>query len=281
MRSLAVTAALALAIGSANVHGQQPAADDIRVLLAPELETTLVSPMLGRIRNVNVTLGSPVAKGKVVVDFDCQEQAARVAMAQAELVAARENHEAKLRLQALQSAGEVEVNLAAAAVDKARAQLDLYRVQSSQCVVVAPFSGRAVRIHVKPFQGVTAGHAPDLRLNYEGGGGNGHQGDERPGAEEPGGCGAEHRALAQQPGQIVVGLEQRRPDPAGEEGLGLADHPQQQGGEEQGHEQMDQVVGHAADLELLRRRFRPNGRGRVGGRAQITTCLWIVTLKNV
>lgn len=157
MRSLAVTAALALAIGSANVHGQQPAADDIRVLLAPELETTLVSPMLGRIRNVNVTLGSPVAKGKVIVDFDCQEQAARVAMAQAEVVAARENHEAKLRLQALQSAGEVEVNLAAAAVDKARAQLELYRVQSSQCVVLAPFSGRAVRIHVKPFQGVTAG----------------------------------------------------------------------------------------------------------------------------
>jgi RND family efflux transporter MFP subunit len=158
MRAGIAVALLALSVAAADVAAQQPPApDQIRVLLAPEVETTLVSPMLGRIRNVNVTLGAPVARGKVVVDFDCQEQAARVSMAQAELVAARENHEAKLRLQALQSAGEVEVNLAAAAVDKARAQLELYKVQSSQCTVVAPFSGRAVRIHVKPFQGVTAG----------------------------------------------------------------------------------------------------------------------------
>jgi RND family efflux transporter MFP subunit len=136
---------------------QQPAADDIRVLLTPELETTLVSPMLGRIRAVNATLGASFPKGRVLVDFDCQEQQARVNMGQAELVAARENHEAKLRLQGLQQAGEVEVNLAAAAVNKAQAQLDLYRTQASQCVVVAPFAGRAVKVHVKPFQGVPAG----------------------------------------------------------------------------------------------------------------------------
>jgi RND family efflux transporter MFP subunit len=135
----------------------QPSSEGIRVLLAPAVETTLVSSMPGRIRNVNVSLGSGFQKGRTLVDFDCQEQSARVNMAQAELVAARENHEAKLRLQGLQSAGEVEVNLAAAAVDKARAQLELYRTQAGQCTVAAPFSGRAVKIHVKSFQGVSAG----------------------------------------------------------------------------------------------------------------------------
>jgi RND family efflux transporter MFP subunit len=149
---------LAALIAAATVPAYaQQSAEGIRVLLAPAVETTLVSPMLGRIRTVNVSLGSGFQKGKTLIDFDCREQGARVNMSQAELVAARESHEAKLRLQALQSAGEVEVNLAAAAVDKARAQLELYRVQSSQCAVVAPFGGRAVRIHVKPFQGVTAG----------------------------------------------------------------------------------------------------------------------------
>ena len=155
MRIAPLLAAAAFAALAPAAIAQQ--GEEIRVLLAPELETTLVSPMLGRIRNVNVTLGSNVTKGKVVVDFDCQEQAARVAMSQAELVGARENHEAKLRLQALQSAGEVEVNLAAAAVDKARAQLELSKVQAGQCSVLAPFNGRAVRIHVKAYQGVTAG----------------------------------------------------------------------------------------------------------------------------
>jgi len=148
MRIAPLLAAAAFAALAPAAIAQQ--GEEIRVLLAPELETTLVSPMLGRIRNVNVTLGSNVTK-------DCQEQAARVAMSQAELVGARENHEAKLRLQALQSAGEVEVNLAAAAVDKARAQLELSKVQAGQCSVLAPFNGRAVRIHVKAYQGVTAG----------------------------------------------------------------------------------------------------------------------------
>lgn len=151
-RALAVVLAAAALPAAA-----QPVADDIRVLLTPEVETTLVSPILGRIRAVNVTLGSSFQKGRVLVDFDCQEQQARVNMGQAELVAARENHEAKLRLQGLQQAGEVEVNLAAAAVNKAQAQLDLYRTQAAQCVVVAPFGGRAVKVHVKPFQGVQAG----------------------------------------------------------------------------------------------------------------------------
>jgi RND family efflux transporter MFP subunit len=149
--------AIASLPAAAQAPAPQAAADAIRVLLTPEIETTLVSPILGRIRSVNVTLGSAFQKGRVLVDFDCQEQQARVAMGQAELVAARENHEAKLRLQGLQQAGDVEVNLAAAAVDKAQAQLDLYRTQATQCVVAAPFSGRAVKIHVKAFQGVQAG----------------------------------------------------------------------------------------------------------------------------
>lgn len=153
LAGLAVASAC-LAAGAARAQQPEP---EIRVLLTPELETTLVAPMLGRVRAVNVTLGSSFPKGRVLVAFDCEEQAARVNMGQAEVVAARENHEAKLRLQGLQQAGDVEVKLAAAAVDKAQAQLELYRTQATQCVIAAPFSGRAVKVHVKPFQGVNAG----------------------------------------------------------------------------------------------------------------------------
>jgi RND family efflux transporter MFP subunit len=148
----------ALLFAAAATHAvAQTGGDQIRVLLTPELETTLVSPILGRVRAVNVTLGAGFQKGRVLVDFDCQEQQARVNMGKAEVVAAREQHEAKLRLQGLQQAGDVEVNLAAAALEKAQAQVELYRTQANQCVVTAPFSGRAVKVHVKPFQGVQAG----------------------------------------------------------------------------------------------------------------------------
>jgi RND family efflux transporter MFP subunit len=146
----------------------------VRVLVTPQIETTLSSPVLGRIRGVNVTLGAGFEKGKQLVTFHCDEQAARVAMGVAEVAAARENHEAKLRLQGLQSAAEIEVALAAAALEKARAQLGLYRTQAAECIVRAPFAGRAAKIHVKPHQSVTAGQPlidivsedpPKLRLN--------------------------------------------------------------------------------------------------------------------
>lgn len=149
-------------------------ADSIRFLLAPAIETTLVSPFVGRVSSVGVSLGQAFPRGKVLVGFDCDEQSARLRMSEAEHSSARETHEAKLRLQGLQQAGELEVSLAAAAAERARAQVSLYRAQLGQCSIVAPFSGRAVRIAVKPHQGVSQGQpllevvsdgALKLRLN--------------------------------------------------------------------------------------------------------------------
>ncbi|HXV08103.1 MAG TPA: efflux transporter periplasmic adaptor subunit, partial [Burkholderiales bacterium] len=63
MRAIVLLAAAGFAV--APVKAQDPGA--IRVLLTPELETTLASPMLGRVRNVNVSLGSGFDENKVLV----------------------------------------------------------------------------------------------------------------------------------------------------------------------------------------------------------------------
>lgn len=134
----------------------RPAVDPnaIRVLLTPALETTLVSQTVGRVAAVHVNLGDSFPRGKTLVRFDCDEQYARLRMAEAEYAAARETHEAKLRLQGLQQAGEVEVSMAASNAAKTQAQISLYRAQSAQCAINAPFAGRVVKIAVKPHQGV-------------------------------------------------------------------------------------------------------------------------------
>src|SRR5688572_4489541 len=75
-------------------------ADDsstIRVLLAPAQETTLGSQLSARIQSMNVSLGQSFTKGEPLVRFECDEQQARLKMSEAELAAARESHEAKLR----------------------------------------------------------------------------------------------------------------------------------------------------------------------------------------
>ena len=135
------------------------APETVRVLLAPAVETTLSSQISARVQAVNVSLGDAFGRGRTLVRFDCDEPQARLKMSEAELASARETLEAKLRLQGLQQAGEVEVALAAGAVERASAQVELYRAQISQCSVHAPFAGRVVKLAVKPFQSVTQGQA--------------------------------------------------------------------------------------------------------------------------
>ena len=88
-------------------------------------------------------------------------------MAQAEYDSARETHDVKKRLRALDAAGDMEVTLAESAAERGKAQIALARVQVSQCTVPAPFTGRVVRIHVKLHQVVNVG-APLVELVSDG-----------------------------------------------------------------------------------------------------------------
>lgn len=152
-----------LAQGNASNPGSgavaAPSADNIRVLMIPAAETTLVAPMVGRIDRLNVQLGSGFRAGQSLVSFDCSESDARLRMAQAELASAKEQYDAKVRLQALNAAGDVEVQLAASAAERAKAQIAVNQTQTRLCRVDAPFAGRVVKIHVKQFQGTNVGQA--------------------------------------------------------------------------------------------------------------------------
>ena len=136
---------------------EEPRNESIRVLLVPEQETTLSSPVAARIKVLHVSLGSAFSAGQTLIGFDCEEQVARLNMAKAELAAAVETHEAKVRMQGLNQASDVEVALAASAVEKARAQTMLYQVQVKQCSVTAPWGGRVSKVHIRTHMSVTPG----------------------------------------------------------------------------------------------------------------------------
>lgn len=139
----------------------------IRVLLSPELETVLASQMLGRISSVHAGLGEKVVKGKALVHFDCSEPNARLRIANAEYAAAKDSLDVKERLRSLAAAGDAEVALARNEAERAKASIELIKVQTAQCVIPAPFSGRVAKLHVKPYQGINAG-APLLELISDG-----------------------------------------------------------------------------------------------------------------
>jgi membrane fusion protein, multidrug efflux system len=135
----------------------EAAGSEIAALILASEETTLSSQMAGRIRKVKVGLGDEAKAGASLIEFDCGEQRAQYEAAEAEYRGARETHVARLKLQALGAAGELEVTVAAANADKARSQVTLRRSQLAYCTVDAPFRGRVARLRVKSAESVQSG----------------------------------------------------------------------------------------------------------------------------
>ncbi len=142
-------------------------ATTIRVLLLPERETTISSTIGARLVSFNGTVGQRFRAGDLLVAFDCEEALARVDMSQAELSGAIDQHEAKVKMQGLDQASDVEVALAASASNKAKAQLSLNRAQVSQCKIYAPWAGRVAKANVKNHMTVTPGQ-PLMELVKDG-----------------------------------------------------------------------------------------------------------------
>ena len=142
-------------------------ANAIRVLLAPERETTLFARMDGRVDILNAAIGQAVKKGQRVAELECGEGNARLQMAKAELFSAQENLKAKSGLRGLNAAGDMEVAIARAAVDRAEGAVALGNSQMAYCVVDAPFNGRIARVYIKQYQSVNPG-APMVDLVSEG-----------------------------------------------------------------------------------------------------------------
>lgn len=135
----------------------EAAGSEIAALILASEETILSSQMAGRIRQVKVGMGDEAKAGATLIEFDCGEQRAQLDAADADYRGARETHIARLKLQALGAAGELEVTVAAANADKARSQVTLRRAQLAYCSVNAPFRGRVARLRVKSAESVQSG----------------------------------------------------------------------------------------------------------------------------
>lgn len=145
----------------AQAWGQVPrtVAPEDRILVQAwaEMETVISSPIVGQISQIPSRVGIRFDKGEVILRFDCTENEAKAQIAQAELTAASETLEAKIRLKSLDAASEIEVTTAAALVAKADAQHKLSQYQAGQCQLPAPFAGYVVRVMGKPYQTTTVG----------------------------------------------------------------------------------------------------------------------------
>jgi RND family efflux transporter MFP subunit len=126
----------------------------LSALVTADNEATLSAQMAGKIKKIRYGIGQGFVSGAVLVEFDCDEPQAKLDALNAEYLGVRETHLAKLKLQGLGAAGDLEVTLAAASGEKAKSQVKQQEAQMAFCNIHAPYPGRVVRIKAKQAENV-------------------------------------------------------------------------------------------------------------------------------
>lgn len=130
---------------------------EIRAQLSPRQYTTLSSEMAGRIDTIATKTGEHFQKGDVLVTFDCAIQRAQEARARSVLLRATKTYTSDQRLVALHSMGQLELEIAGADVQTAKADVAGAEVITSRCVIAAPFDGVTVEQKARAYQYTTPG----------------------------------------------------------------------------------------------------------------------------
>lgn len=157
---------LALGVALGGADGPAPAALDeepggapqeIRAQLSPRDYTTIAAEIAARIDRISYRGGEHFKKGDVLAQFDCVTQRAEGAKAHAILLAAEKTYAVNKRLFELKTIGQLELEVSAADIEKAKADVAVADATIAKCQIVAPYSGAMIEQKAREFQYITPG----------------------------------------------------------------------------------------------------------------------------
>jgi membrane fusion protein, multidrug efflux system len=130
---------------------------EVRVLLISCKETILSSEISASVKQMLVDLGDRFRTGEKLITFDGASYRAELQKAESELERARKTVEVNRRLHGLNSISDLEVAVSEANMSAAKAEVLLRKIRLGKCAITAPFSGRVVKRHARPFEYVNPG----------------------------------------------------------------------------------------------------------------------------
>lgn len=148
-----------LALGFDSARPSVSALSQIRAQLTPRRYTTIAAEIGAKVSSLPVAESAAFKAGQVLVSFDCSLQRAQLDKALAELDGAEQTLKSNLRLQELNSVGQLELDLSRAAANKAKAEVGAHKAVLAKCEVLAPYSGRVAEQKVREQQYVQPGQA--------------------------------------------------------------------------------------------------------------------------
>ena len=134
---------------------QAQAADGEARAVIKSLDRALLSSELaGRVTSLPRRAGDAFKKGDLLVALDCDLYQAQAAKVAAEHKAARLKMENAQQMKELRAIGALDVSLAESEFAQTQAALRIAQLNAERCTIRAPWPGRVVAVHVKPYENV-------------------------------------------------------------------------------------------------------------------------------
>ncbi|WGS87517.1 efflux RND transporter periplasmic adaptor subunit [Methylomonas sp. UP202] len=149
---------LLVGLALAPILRAEPAAEtEIRAQLTSRNATTLSAELAAVIKELTVRDGERFKKGQLLVAFDCSIQQAQLEKARATAQGAAKTYEVDQRLAKLESISVLEVDVAAAKLGEAKADVALTQAGLEKCKIAAPFDGRVAELKAQRHQHLKVG----------------------------------------------------------------------------------------------------------------------------
>ena len=145
------------------VRTSDAAVRDVRVQVVAVLSAAIGAPMAGRLEQFPLHDGDHFKAGDTLARFACAERDGSQAHAKASLDLKRRILNNKQQLRSLGNSTGVELDVAAAEVTEATADVAIAQAMTANCLVTAPFAGRIAGVSVHAFQFLSLG-APMLDI---------------------------------------------------------------------------------------------------------------------
>lgn len=138
-------------------------ADNARGVIRAAGEAMLSSRLAARIVKMSLKEGESFKKGDVLVEFDCERQAAEARAAKAQMQIQAKTVDTNEELDRFSSIGKNDLAISKSQYDKAKAELDALNAQLKDCKIIAPFQGRVVERVARSHEAVSVSQ-PLLRV---------------------------------------------------------------------------------------------------------------------
>ncbi|RZL00321.1 MAG: efflux RND transporter periplasmic adaptor subunit, partial [Rubrivivax sp.] len=134
-------------------------ADQARGVIRAAGEAMLSSRLAARIIKMPLKEGESFKKGDVLVEFDCERQAAESRAAKAQMQIQAKTVDTNEELDRFSSIGKNDLAISRSQYDKSKAELDALNAQLKDCRIIAPFQGRVVERVARNHEAVSVSQA--------------------------------------------------------------------------------------------------------------------------